>query len=265
MNKIIRGLAILLIAVVSLMSCNSGQIVEYGSIQITLPNTLEAKAIDRPIAVSHVDTYTIIAYNVSRNVIMHIDDVSSNTNMITVPVDTYNVVVLAGNDAVGYETYLGGGYITNVTVVQDVVTPVTIILDNLDMEVITPATVTAGADISVSVTLNTNVPVVVLNGLGSIRGPDNTTHQIIDTEANGAWSGTVVFTAPGAPGEDTLTFVGSTLHIEDTAYGITISDLGRNWLTPTEYDNNPLIQAETVFPITIIAAQTGIDITIEWG
>lgn len=217
------------------------------------------------------DTYEIFVYNSTQFLTAVI---TQNTSSLSVPVGTYNIVLLAGQGE-GTSAFLyGSSYKENVIVEQDTRTNVTLTILPIKSEIIAPDEVVASRDFTVKFSGDTRNPFLRPT---SVAGATAYYMRYNDSQILGRWSienpssvfsVETILTAPSVA--VTYSIELSVLHmvLHDDNYNLDIDlpnkdNVHYDWIwIDNYYWNEENVSKKT---INIIEDPTGIGVTAQWG
>lgn len=264
-----RMIVFLVLAALALAGCPLNT-PGHGYIQVLI-QPVGSKSLGAEFASAHSDYYTVLAYNADRVVYLSVANIQTS-NVITVPVGTYNVVVLAGNDRYPGSTelaLLGSGYTSAVDVVENTTTTVNIGVHSIDFVLAVPADVPAGSLLTVGLVYDTNSPVLANRNAGGVYLSDNAFHQLSGSfsGSNGYshFEGSATFSAPGATGGNVVSYSPGQLLIRDGSIPeFYVQSVCEDWKLPFYWHDDPAITGLATIPITIVAGAQGIQTIVNW-
>lgn len=232
-----------------------------GTLKVTLPAlpARVAAGVGMTEAKANADTYTIFAYNANRTV--KADGVAGSGNTLSLPADTYTVVVFAGDAYTTGITLLGTGISENVAVTANQTTKVDIKLDDIDYTVTYPESVSCGADYKVS--FSAHVHGMISSSLfeASQNNNSSTYEKLSKAADSDTYSASITLTAPATEGS---TAVKTWAYLQQNAQ-ITTSVSGKSWQLPSYWNTAAYCQAVSVFTIPVTVSATGMDVTVSWA
>ncbi|MFW2373383.1 MAG: hypothetical protein ACN4GM_09715 [Gammaproteobacteria bacterium] len=186
-----------------------------GSLQVDLTNAFASIGVDNAWAKDNTDTFTLYAYSTDKVVSASVDS-TSNTITLDMTAGTYNVVLLAGDRILTGDTFLlAAGLEKGVDVIIDSVSRISIELKPVNITVDVPTEVDTGASFKVSA--NGAFPIASLKFAQAPTARLGAGKDIaMQLSYNGLnWSTTVQLTAPSEEKNESLTFTGSLLVLDD--------------------------------------------------
>ena len=231
---------------------------------------------DSTAASSLSNIYEILVYNEEQSISAVASPDSADTT-VTVEQGEYTVLVLAGYGTESGCNLLGSGFREGVSVLADEITDVNIMLTSVTHQITVPSSATCMESYYVSVSGNTNSPILQISANGSTMenrpyieiGDNSTNHYLSCTVDAGSWTGSIELTAPNEPETSEIRFYGSNIRLCDPDYDLDsdIADVGTvnwTWLNCATFGNCTSGE-ETRREIIFSEPDTGISVTVGWN
>jgi len=281
MKRILVGLVALIMFVSCTQVTSPPAAIDTGRISITISPSLN-RGLTNQQSSTLCDVYEVAAYKTSpgtTSVYSAILSVGSETTLV-VPIGTYNIVVLAGVNAspesVKMSYLLGTARATDLVVSADSVTPVTLVLQSVDMSLTVPSEVvdvTKTTSYPVSATFDTRLTQVFPSRIDvSLTGANYSGVSQYSIQKSGMSDSVVSFSgniaAPTTASTAIIEFVGGDFVIEDSGFSGSLSitsGFQKTWLVPVSWIVS-LLEPDIKKAVNFVATtQTGLKITLGWG
>ncbi len=248
-----------------------------GTIRITINAPLDRiiTSTDSAKAAGSTNGYEVLIYN-DTTVLSTLLDPSNNSATLSVETGVYTVLILAGDCTATEGILLGSGFQELVTVEENIITEVSIMLTSISHSFSVPVSVTCTQNYEISVSGNTNNQLLQISSGGTtmdnkpyIEIGENTSNIYLTCLVpNSSWSGTITLAAPAFAEQTNIKFFGSNVKIVDPVYSIDddIENIGSlNWLWLNNSSIPEAYTGEVNKNIEFVTADTGINIIIGWN
>jgi len=225
------------------------------------------------------DTFEIIIYNETENfsTVLTSDELPE-TGPVTLSVSagTYTILVMAGCGSSTEGILLGSAYESGITVISESITDATLTLNSISHILSIPESVQCSTEYTVSVTGNTNNPLlqVTAGGTSMVNKPyieignESANIDLVCTINGSEWTGSILLPAPALPESSWIEFFGSNIKLIDPSNSRdeeleNMGNINWQWLN---LSNIPAPLKDEVFRnINFAATDTGVNITIDWS
>ena len=248
-----------------------------GTLSVRIDTTPERviSSDDSTLASTNSNTYEVLIYN-ETTYLSSIVDLVVGSATLAVEAGDYTVLILAGYSTTSTGILLGSGYRESVSVIEDVITEVSITLNSISHEYTVPSSAACAGQYTVSVTGNTGNPLLHLSSGGTVMENrpylemgDNATNLYLDCTVTGSlWTGSIIMTAPAIAETTTIKFYGSNVKLVDPAFSIDndLKNIGSvNWKWLNESFIPETISDEVIGSIDFVTATSGVSVIVGWS